>query len=363
MLNSLPDLDLRIHYTKARDGVNLAYWTAGTGDPLVFLPTMISNVESDWRTDRGRVYARLAENHLLVRYDGRGHGMSDRDPATLTLDSLVGDLEAVVDELGLRRFAIFAPAVSATAGIAFAARFPKRVSQLVLFHPYPSYDDYFHSSFGDALPLVHQNWDLFTMTVSHIRLGWMQGDQARQSASLMRESVDRDFFLRELEAAPVLNARPLMDSVRTPTLIVCRRHYGEYEIGLSRSIAAAIPTATFELIDGNTNSIWDERHQALREIERFLGVADFADTPSTTLPDYLHNRSHDLSPREVDVLRFLASGQRNKEIAADLGLSVYTVARHVATIYAKIGAHGRAEATRYALEHGILSSREPATAR
>ena len=87
MLNSLPDLDLRIHYTKARDGVNLAYWTAGTGEPLVFLPTMISNVESDWRTDRGRVYARLAENHLLVRYDGRGHGMSDRDPATLTLDT------------------------------------------------------------------------------------------------------------------------------------------------------------------------------------------------------------------------------------------------------------------------------------
>ncbi|MGE3983370.1 MAG: alpha/beta fold hydrolase [Dehalococcoidia bacterium] len=359
----MPDLDLRIHYTKARDGVNLAYWTAGAGEPLVFLPTMTSNVESDWRTDRGWVYNRLAENHLLVRYDGRGHGMSDRNPPSLTLDTLVDDLEAVVDEIGLRRFAILAPAVSATTGIAFAARYPRRVSQLILFHPYPSYDDYFHSSFGDALPLVHGNWDLFTMTVSHIRVGWMQGDQARNAASLMRESVDREFFLREVEAAPLLNARPLMDGVRTPTLIVCRRHYGDYEIGLARSIAAAIPTATFDLIDGNTNSMWDDRQQALRQIERFLGVDDFGDVPPSSLPDYLHNRSHDLSPREVDVLRFLASGQRNKEIAADLGLSVYTVARHVATIYAKIGAHGRAEATRYALEHGILSSREPAAVR
>jgi DNA-binding CsgD family transcriptional regulator len=237
------------------------------------------------------------------------------------------------------------------------------VSRLVLFQPYPSFDDYFRSSFGDALPLVRQNWELFIMTVSHIRMGWVQADQARHAASLMRESVDQDFFLRELEASPQLNARPLLGGIRTPTLILCRRHYGEYEITVARSIAAAMPTASFELVDGNTNGLWDERQQVLREIERFLGVEDFVTEPSTTLPEYLHNRSHDLSPREVDVLRFLASGQRNKEIAADLGLSVYTVARHVATIYAKIGAHGRAEATRYALEHGILTTRETAGAR
>jgi DNA-binding CsgD family transcriptional regulator len=268
----------------------------------------------------------------------------------------------VVDELGLRSFAIMAPSVSATTGIAFAAKYPKRVSRLVLFQPFPSFDDYFRSNFGDALPLVRQNWELFTLTVSHIRLGWLQADQARSAAALMRDSVDRDFLLREIEASPQLNARPFMDSVEAPTLIVCRRYYGEYEISVARSIAAAIPTATFELVDGNTNGVWDERQHVLREIERFLGVEDFTTEPSTTLPDYLHNRSHDLSPREVDVLRFLASGQRNKEIAADLGLSVYTVARHVATIYAKIGAHGRAEATRYALEHGILTTRETAGA-
>ena len=154
-----------------------------------------------------------------------------------------------------------------------------------------------------------------------------------------------------------------MSDVRTPTLIICRRDYGEYEISVARSIASAIPTATLELVDGNNNGVWDERQQALRETERFLGVESFSTEPAASLPDYLHNRSHDLSPREVDVLRFLANGQRNKEIAAALGLSVYTVARHVATIYAKIGAHGRAEATRYALEHGILEPRETAGVR
>jgi DNA-binding CsgD family transcriptional regulator len=209
---------------------------------------------------------------------------------------------------------------------------------------------------------VSQNWELYTMTVSHVRLGWMRPDQARSAAALVRDSVNRDFYLRELEAAPLMDARPLLDQVQTPTMIVCRRDYGEYEVNISRLLAASIPTATLELIDGATNGVWDERQQALREIERFLGVEGFVTDSATSLPDYLHNRSHDLSPREADVLRFLADGQRNKEIAAGLGLSVYTVARHVATIYAKIGAHGRAEATRYALEHGLLAPRGVAEA-
>jgi len=360
MLKSSPEQELRIRYAKSFDGVNLAYWTAGKGEPLLFLPSLVTNVESDWRTERGKVYARLAEHHQLVRYDGRGHGMSDRQPASLSLDALVRDLEAVADELELETFAIFAPSVAATTAIAFAARHPERVTRMVLFQPFPSFKDYFDSSLKDTLPLLKQNWDLFTMTVSHVRMGWVRADQARGSAALLRDSVHPDFYAREVEMAAELTARPLMTDVRTPTLILCRRDYGDYEIGVARSIAAAIPTATLELVHGNTNGVWDERQLALRVTERFLGVEIFPAEATSTLPDYLHNRSHDLSPREVDVLRFLANGQRNKEIAAALGLSVYTVARHIATIYAKIGAHGRAEATRYALEHGLLEPREPA---
>lgn len=325
----LTELDLRIRYAKSFDGTNLAYWAAGQGEPLLFLPTLVSNVESDWRTERGKVYARLAENHLLIRYDGRGHGMSDRNPSALTLDTLVHDLEAVADELQLRRFAIFAPSVAATTAIAFAARHPERLTRLVLFQPFPSYRDYFESSLKDALPLLTQNWDLFTLTVSHVRVGWMRGDHARAAATLLRDSVSPEFYQRELDLACQLDARPYMSAVRTPTLVICRRDYADYELSVARSIAATIPTATLELVDGNTNGVWDDRQQALREIERFLGVEPGPSENHSALPEYLHNRSHELSPREIDVLRYLASGQRNKEIAADLGLSVYTVARHV----------------------------------
>ena len=56
-----------------------------------------------------------------------------------------------------------------------------------------------------------------------------------------------------------------------------------------------------------------------------------------------------LTTREVEILRLLAQGARNKEIAAELVLSVHTVERHLANIYVKISARNRAEATAYAL--------------
>jgi len=61
-----------------------------------------------------------------------------------------------------------------------------------------------------------------------------------------------------------------------------------------------------------------------------------------------------LTAREVEVLRLLAGGMTNIEIAQELVLSVYTVARHVANIYAKIGARRRADATSYALRRGLV---------
>jgi len=61
-----------------------------------------------------------------------------------------------------------------------------------------------------------------------------------------------------------------------------------------------------------------------------------------------------LTRRETEVLRMVASGHTNKEIASHLVLSVATVERHVANVYTKIGARGRADATRFAITHGLI---------
>jgi DNA-binding NarL/FixJ family response regulator len=61
-----------------------------------------------------------------------------------------------------------------------------------------------------------------------------------------------------------------------------------------------------------------------------------------------------LTAREAEVLRRLAGGKTNNEIAGELHVSVRTVERHIANIYAKIGARGRANATAYALTHNLI---------
>jgi HD-GYP domain-containing protein (c-di-GMP phosphodiesterase class II) len=67
-----------------------------------------------------------------------------------------------------------------------------------------------------------------------------------------------------------------------------------------------------------------------------------------------------LTPREIDVLRLLARGLSNKEIARELVISPKTASNHVEHIYAKIDASNRATASLFAMQHGLLSEFEMA---
>ena len=62
----------------------------------------------------------------------------------------------------------------------------------------------------------------------------------------------------------------------------------------------------------------------------------------------------DLTPREVDVIRLVASGRTNRAVANELFLSEKTVARHLSNIYAKLDLPSRAAATAYAYDHGLV---------
>jgi DNA-binding NarL/FixJ family response regulator len=64
----------------------------------------------------------------------------------------------------------------------------------------------------------------------------------------------------------------------------------------------------------------------------------------------------ELTPREADVLRLIAAGQSNREIARTLFVSEATVKTHVNRIFAKTGSRDRAQATRYAYTHGYADS-------
>ena len=96
-------MEPRIQYAKTSDGVNIDYWTLGEGTPLVHMAEL-SHIQLEWRLHPGRWYERLSEKRMVIRYDGRGMGLSDRDVPDYSLDALVLDLETVVDRLDARPF-------------------------------------------------------------------------------------------------------------------------------------------------------------------------------------------------------------------------------------------------------------------
>jgi HD-GYP domain-containing protein (c-di-GMP phosphodiesterase class II) len=85
------------------------------------------------------------------------------------------------------------------------------------------------------------------------------------------------------------------------------------------------------------------------EVDAVLDAAGQLTRPPTVA------RPAGLTEREVDVLRIIARGRTNREVAATLGISAKTVGHHIEHIYAKAGVSTRAGATLFAMEHGLLS--------
>jgi len=69
--------------------------------------------------------------------------------------------------------------------------------------------------------------------------------------------------------------------------------------------------------------------------------------------------NHDLSEREIEILKLVAQGLSNKEIATQLFISINTVKVHLRNIFEKIGVFSRTEATLFAIEHSIVKSPGP----
>ena len=124
----------------------------------------------------------------------------------------------------------------------------------------------------------------------------------------------------------------------------------------------ALASARATLDEASFTAAW-EAGQRLTPEQALSAAAALAPelASSPTPPPGKHSRGDNdlLTPRETDVLRLMAGGKSNSQIAAALVLSVRTVERHLSTIYSKLGAHGgaaRATAVRYAITHNLLDA-------
>jgi pimeloyl-ACP methyl ester carboxylesterase/DNA-binding CsgD family transcriptional regulator len=358
-------MEPRIRYAITVDGVSIAFWTLGEGDPLIYMAGgPWGHIELWDIPECRRWYERLAQERMLVRYDVRGTGYSERDVSDHSLDALVADVEAVVDRLELDRFDMFCAFDAGPVAIAYAARHPERVSRLILWCSWARSSEMRSPRIRAWLGLIDQDWELMTDTCAHLALGWPAGEVGRHAAQRLRESVSPEAARAALKAMGTFDVMELLPKLKVPTLVLHRGDIPWLPVSIARELASRIPDARLMILEGESTAPYlGDTEATASAIDEFLGQGKEGRTAQREAgaPASKHDGSsptpgypHGLTAREVEVLRHLAGGQTNDEIAEELFVSVRTVERHVANIYAKIGARGRANATAYALTHNLI---------
>jgi len=126
-----------IGFCTAKDGTQIGFASSGEGFPLVKAPNWITNLETDLSNPTYRHWiAECSKISRFVRSDMRGFGTSELDPPEFTFEAMVGDLGAVIDELGLEICDLIGIAHGAPIAIAYAARNPDRVRKLILVNSF-----------------------------------------------------------------------------------------------------------------------------------------------------------------------------------------------------------------------------------
>jgi len=244
-------MEPRIQYVKTSDGVNIAYCTAGSGPALVWVqPPFPSHVQLEWEQPiLRRVFETIITAGMtLVRFDARGTGLSDREVADISLAARLRDMEAVVDRLGLDRFAVIAVEFGAITAIEHVVRHPDQVARLILMNPSSSWREVLaETQRGRSVLAMGDDWELFTESVPKIALGFGYED-ARRYAEFVRASIEHEMFMRlTSESVNALSSAP---RVQTPTLVI--RHTGLKWLSMesTRELVTAIANARMVAIEG-----------------------------------------------------------------------------------------------------------------
>jgi pimeloyl-ACP methyl ester carboxylesterase len=249
----------KIGFTTTPDGTRIAYATSGEGPPVVQVLGFGTHIESGVESplyDNDGVIAMTSRDHLFVRYDGRGFGMSDRGIEDFSLPARVSDLRSVVDALGLERFDILAISAGGPVGISFAAQYPERVSRLVLAGAYASsywMDDENKDYFKRMTDLFETDWERPTVTnlfVSKLLTPNVNDLELKIVGELLRRSANGDDVAAFFRAHLAVDTREQARQIDIPTLVIQATDDEMVTLAAGSALAALIPGARLELVTG-----------------------------------------------------------------------------------------------------------------
>ena len=342
-----------IRFCKSADGTGLAFGLSGGGAPVVRAQHWVTHLDWDFRSPVSEpMLTELSTRFRLLRYDQRGCGLSDADPADISFERWVADLEAVVDAAGLDRFALLGPSQGSAIAIAYAARHPERVSHLVLLGGYSRgwarRDSPELVQRAEALArLIEVGWGTQEATFRQVfTSAFMPGaslEQQRSFNDMMRISTSAETAARVFRAFGLIDVDEEARRVSCPCLIAHARGDLRVPFEEGRRLAGLIPGAQFLTLESDNHVLvknepaWKVYFEAL---DAFLPSSGGGEFPK-------------LTQRERDVLELVAQGLDNAQVAARLDLSEKTVRNHITRIFDKIEVENRSQAIMAARKAGL----------
>jgi pimeloyl-ACP methyl ester carboxylesterase/DNA-binding CsgD family transcriptional regulator len=336
-----------VRYATTSDGKSIAYSVAGAGPQLIWLPNIFSDVQ---RYEESRPWlSAWRERYRVAMFDGRGQGMSTRDMGPgFSLEAWETDLGAVQDALGAERAVLLGSCHSGHVAVRYAVKHPERVAALVLVSCCVRLSEWGPDALWTRLP--YENWDMFLTTIMPRRI---PAEQINDAIARMKSMLTQVAYTTFDRAAIDSTLEPDLSHVSAPCLVLHPRNLTMLRFDQSAELASLLPDARLLQIGGSSDQIYGDPGEMLEAVNDFLGdvLGEPTSGPRPAMPEMA---SEALTPREVEVLRLIASGRSNREIADELVLSVRTVERHITNLYGKISARGKADATAFALRSGVL---------
>jgi pimeloyl-ACP methyl ester carboxylesterase/DNA-binding CsgD family transcriptional regulator len=364
----MSEVSQHVRFCETADGTRLAYAVGGQGSPLVRTANWVSHLEYEWHNEvRRPTLEALTRRFTLLRYDQRGCGLSDWNAKNISFDVWVEDLNAVVDAARLHRFALLGSSQGCAIAIAYAARYPERVTHLMLYG-------------GFVLgrlkrDLTEQQREEARTLIKIIELGWGKGtpefrqvfttqfmpdatlDQQRAFNELQRISTSPENAARIVSQFDSIDVHSAAAKIRVPTLVLHARGDARVPFEEGRRMAASIPGARFVPLESRNHVLFSTEPAWQQFIDEVLAFPASAGQESAESGAPIFSS---LTAREKAVLELVAQGRKNAEIARALALSEKTVRNYLTVIFGKLAVSGRSQAIVLAREEGFgFQSRRP----
>jgi DNA-binding winged helix-turn-helix (wHTH) protein/pimeloyl-ACP methyl ester carboxylesterase len=252
-----------IRFAMSADGTGIGWTTTGHGPPLLRAGHFLTHLDFD-RTSS--IWAPLIDTlngrFALTRYDQRGTGVSEQEVTDFSLDRLVEDLAAVADAAGLDRFPIFAASQGVPVSIAFAVRYPGRVTRLLLYGGYAqgrrmrgNPED--QAQAAAILTIIRQGWGRhgspFAKAFATTYAPDATSRQLSEMADLQLASASPANAVALRRAIDSFDVLDLLPDVRVPVRILHALEDAVHPVAQSRLMAAHIPGAEVRILPGRNH--------------------------------------------------------------------------------------------------------------